>query len=384
MIASENYTSKAVMAVQGSVLTNKYAEGYPYKRYYEGCEFLDEIEALAVARVKKLFGVEYANVQPHSGSQANMGIYFANLNFGDCIMGMDLSCGGHLTHGANVSFSGKLFKVVSYGVNKDTGRIDFDEVKDLAFKFKPRLIIAGASAYPRQIDFAKFHVIAKEINAFLMADIAHIAGLIVGKVHPDPVPYCDFIGGTTHKTLRGPRGGFILARKEYGDKINSSIFPGIQGGPLMHVVAAKAVAFREALSKDFRIYQQNIVKNTKVLADALLSSGFQLVTGGTDNHLCLVNLTGKKITGKEAAHNLDKAGITANKNRIPYDPLDSVHTSGLRLGTAALTTRGLKEKDIQKVAELICDVLNHIGNSKKINSVRGEVRKICKKFPVRI
>lgn len=384
MIASENYTSKAVMAVQGSVLTNKYAEGYPAKRFYQGCEFLDKIEAVAIDRLKKIFGAEHANVQPHCGSSANMAIYFSVLKPGDCIMGMDLASGGHLTHGATASFSGKIFKSVAYGVNKNTLLIDYDEARQLALKHKPKLIIVGASAYPRQIDFKKFWQIAKEVKAYIMADIAHIAGLIAGKVHPDPVPYYDFIGGTTHKTLRGPRGGFILSKKEFAKKVDSAVFPGIQGGPLMHVIAAKAVAFKEALMPEFIKYQEQIVKNAKVLSRELIRAGFNLTTGGTDNHLMLVDLRSKHITGKEASLALDKAGITANKNRIPFDPLNAVNASGVRLGTPALTTRGMKEEQCMEIAELIAKVLSNINSGKAIKEVRKKVKILCAKYPVKI
>ena len=384
MIASENYTSKAVMAVQGSVLTNKYAEGYPEKRFYQGCEYLDKVEAEAISRLKKMFGAEHANVQPHAGSQANMAIYLSCLNPGDTIMGMDLASGGHLTHGASVSFSGKFFKAVSYGVSEYTNLLDYEAIRNLAKTHKPKLLIAGASAYPRQIDFKKFHDIAKEVGALFMADIAHIAGLIVGKVHPDPVPYCDFIGGTTHKTLRGPRGGFILCKNEWMKKVDSAVFPGIQGGPLMHVVAAKAVAFKEALQPEFREYQQQIVKNAKVIADYLSKNGFNLVTGGTDNHLMLVDLRNKQLTGREAALALDKAGITANKNRIPFDPLSAFETSGVRLGAPALTTRGMKEEQCLAIAEMIADILNHPTSAKVTAGVRKKVKVLCNKFPVEI
>jgi len=384
MIASENYTSKAVMALQGSVLTNKYAEGYPEKRFYQGCEYLDKVEAEAISRLKKMFGAEHANVQPHAGSQANMAIYLSCLNPGDTIMGMDLASGGHLTHGASVSFSGKFFKAVSYGVSEYTNLLDYEAIRNLAKKHKPKLLIAGASAYPRQIDFKKFHDIAKEVGALFMADIAHIAGLIVGKVHPDPVPYCDFIGGTTHKTLRGPRGGFILCKSEWMKKVDSAVFPGIQGGPLMHVVAAKAVAFKEALQPEFREYQKQIVKNAKVIADYLSKNGFNLVTGGTDNHLMLVDLRNKQLTGREAALAMDKAGITANKNRIPFDPLKAFETSGVRLGTPALTTRGMKEDQCLAIAEMIADILNHPTSAKVAAGVRKKVKVLCNKFPVEI
>lgn len=384
MIASENYISKAVMAVQGSVLTNKYAEGYPKIRFYQGCEYLDKIETEAVRRLKKMFKAEHANVQPHSGSQANMAVFFSVLNAGDCIMGMDLACGGHLTHGVMANFSGKLFKPVFYGVDRRTNLLDYEKIRQLALKHKPKLIIAGASAYPRYIDFKKFHKIAEEIGAYLLSDVAHIAGLIIGNVHPDPVPYSDFVVGTTHKTLRGPRGGFILCKKKYTKKVDASVFPGIQGGPLMHVVAAKAVAFKEALKQEFKKYQKQIVKNAKVIAEELLKSGFNLITGGTDNHLILIDLRNKNITGREAALSLDKAGVTVNKNRIPYDPLDAVHTSGIRLGTPAITTRGMKENQCREIAELIIKVLNNISSNKIIKEVRGKVKKLCSKFPVEI
>ncbi|MFH1824247.1 MAG: serine hydroxymethyltransferase [Candidatus Firestonebacteria bacterium] len=384
MIASENYTSKAIMAVQGSVLTNKYAEGYPGKRFYEGCEFLDEIESVAINRLKKIFHSEHANVQPHSGSSANMAIYFSILNPGDVLMGMDITCGGHLTHGTEVSFSGKIYKAVSYGVNKNTYLLDYEEIRRLALKYKPKLIICGASAYPRQIDFKKFKEIAEEVKAYLMADIAHITGLIVGKVHPDPVPYCDFIGGTTHKTLRGPRGGFILTKKEFAKRVDAAVFPGLQGGPLMHIIAAKAVAFKEAMTSKFKKYQVNIIRNCKVLADELIKGGFNLITGGTDNHLILIDLRNKRITGRESALSLDEAGITANKNRIPYDPLSSWNTSGIRLGTPAITTRGMGVDEMKEIAELISNVLNDSQSHKVIKAVREKVKILCKKFPVEI
>ncbi|OGF47176.1 MAG: serine hydroxymethyltransferase [Candidatus Firestonebacteria bacterium RIFOXYC2_FULL_39_67] len=384
MIASENYASKAVMAAQGSVLTNKYAEGYPYKKFYEGCQYASEIEQLAIDRMQKLFNAEHVNVQPHSGSSANLAVFIAVLQAGDVVMGMDLSCGGHLTHGAPANISGKTYKIVSYGVNRDTNLLDYDEIRQLALKHRPKLIIAGASAYPRIIDFKKFKDIAAEAGAYFMADIAHIAGLIAGKVHPDASPYADFVTGTTHKTLSGPRGGFIISRKEFAKKIDSAVFPGIQGGPLVHVIAAKAVCFKQAMTPEFRKYQQQVVKNAKVLAAELVKRGFKLVTGGTDNHLMLVDLRGLNITGRDAALVLDDSGITINKNGIPYDTMNVWHTSGIRIGTPAITTRGMKEGQMPEIAELIDRVLKNIKSPKVHKEVAGKVKQLCKKFPVKI
>ncbi len=399
MIASENIVSKAVLEAQGSILTNKYAEGYPGHRYYGGCEFVDVAETLARERAKKLFGCEYANVQPHSGSQANMGVYLTVLKPGDTIMGMDLSHGGHLTHGAKANFSGKLFNIVSYGVNKDTERIDYDELMKLAKEHKPKIIVAGASAYPRIIDFKKFREVADAVGAFLMTDMAHIAGLVAAGLHPSPVPYSDFVTTTTHKTLRGPRGGMILIGKDSENKmgivapksgrvkmmselIDSTIFPGIQGGPLMHVIAGKAVAFKEALSDEFKVYQNQIIKNCQTLAKSLTDNGFRLVSGGSDNHLLLVDLTSKGVTGKDAEAALDKAGITVNKNGIPFDKQSPMVTSGIRVGTAALSTRGMKEAEMEQIGGWFNEVISNIGNDKILADIAGEVKKLCDKFPI--
>ncbi|MBR6201104.1 MAG: serine hydroxymethyltransferase [Spirochaetales bacterium] len=399
MIASENIVSKAVLEAQGSILTNKYAEGYPGHRYYGGCEFVDVAETLARDRAKKLFGCEYANVQPHSGSQANMGVYLTVLKPGDTIMGMDLSHGGHLTHGAKANFSGKLFNIVSYGVNKDTERIDYDELMRLAKEHKPKIIVAGASAYPRIIDFKKFREVADAVGAFLMTDMAHIAGLVAAGLHPSPVPYSDFVTTTTHKTLRGPRGGMILIGKDsenklgivapksgrtkmYSELIDSTIFPGIQGGPLMHVIAGKAVALKEALSDEFKAYQSQIIKNCQTLAKSLTDNGFRLVSGGSDNHLLLVDLTPKGVTGKDAEAALDKAGITVNKNGIPFDKQSPMVTSGIRVGTAALSTRGMKESEMEQIGGWFNEVISNIGNDKILSDIAAEVKKLCDKFPI--
>ncbi len=382
MIASENFVSEAVMEAEGSAFMNKYAEGYPGRRYYGGCENMDVVERLAVERLNMLFGSEFANVQPHSGSQANMAVYFAILNPGDTILSMSLAHGGHLSHGAKVSFSGRLFNVVHYGVSKDTEQIDFDEVGAKALKHRPRLIVAGASAYPRTINFEEFKMIADEVGAYLMVDMAHIAGLVAAGIHPSPVPFADFVTSTTHKTLRGPRGGFILAKEQYARLINSQIFPGIQGGPLMHVIAAKAVAFKEALEAEFKTYQQNIVKNARQLATTLKDRGFRLVSGGTDNHMVLVDLTDKKITGKEAEEVLEMAGITVNKNAIPFDPQPPTVTSGIRIGTPAITTRGLTEKDVEEVANYIADILLDPSNDSLIRDVRLKIKAICDRYPL--
>ena len=383
MIASENIVSKAVMQAQGSVLTNKYAEGYPGKRYYGGCEYVDIVEQLAIDRAKKLFGAEYANVQPHSGAQANTAVYFALLEPGDTILGMNLTDGGHLTHGSPVNISGKYFKIIPYGVDKETERIDYDELERLAKEHQPKLIVGGASAYSRIIDFERMAQIAKSVGAYFMVDMAHIAGLVAAGLHPSPVPYADVVTTTTHKTLRGPRGGLILCRDaEFGKQFNKAIFPGIQGGPLMHVVAAKAVAFKEALSDEFKVYQQQVLDNAKALSDELVKKGFRIVSGGTDNHLMLVDLRSKNITGKEAQFLLDEIGITANRNTIPFEPLSPFVTSGIRLGTPALTTRGLKEEDIREVADIIADVIENREDSAVIEAAKAKVQAICKKFPL--
>ena len=383
MIASENIVSKAVMQAQGSVLTNKYAEGYPGKRYYGGCEYVDVVEQLAIDRAKKLFGAEYANVQPHSGAQANTAVYFALLQPGDTILGMNLTDGGHLTHGSPVNISGKYFKIIPYGVDKETERIDYDELERLAKEHQPKLIVGGASAYSRVIDFERMAQIAKSVGAYLMIDMAHIAGLVAAGLHPSPVPYADVVTTTTHKTLRGPRGGLILCRDaEFGKQFNKAIFPGIQGGPLMHVIAAKAVAFKEALSDEFKVYQQQVLDNAKALADELVKKGFRIVSGGTDNHLMLVDLRSKNITGKEAQFLLDEIGITANRNTIPFEPLSPFVTSGIRLGTPALTTRGLKEEDIREVADIIADVIENREDGAVIETAKAKVQAICKKFPL--
>ena len=383
MIASENIVSTAVMQAQGSILTNKYAEGYPGKRYYGGCEYVDVVEQLAIDRAKKLFGAEYANVQPHSGAQANTAVYFALLQPGDTILGMNLTDGGHLTHGSPVNISGKYFKIIPYGVDKETERIDYDELERLAKEHQPKLIVGGASAYSRVIDFERMAQIAKSVGAYFMVDMAHIAGLVAAGLHPSPVPYADVVTTTTHKTLRGPRGGLILCRDaEFGKQFNKAIFPGIQGGPLMHVVAAKAVAFKEALSDEFKVYQQQVLDNAKALADELVKKGFRIVSGGTDNHLMLVDLRSKNITGKEAQFLLDEIGITANRNTIPFEPLSPFVTSGIRLGTPALTTRGLKEEDTREVADIIADVIENREDSAVIEAAKAKVQAICKKFPL--
>ncbi len=382
MIASENFVSEAVLAAQGSIMTNKYAEGYPAKRYYGGCEYVDVVESLAIERCKRLFGADHVNVQPHSGTQANMGVYFAVLQPGDTILGMNLSHGGHLSHGSPANFSGRLYNVVAYGVSRDTETIDFNEVEDQAKKHRPKLIVVGASAYPRTIDFQMFREIADRTGAAVMADIAHIAGLVATGIHPSPVPVCEFVTSTTHKTLRGPRGGLIMCKQDRAAIINSRVFPGMQGGPLMHVIAAKAVAFQEALSAEFKTYQSQIVKNAQALAAALAAEGFRLVSGGTDNHLMLVDLTGQGITGKEAQEVLDQAGITVNKNGIPFDTLGPQVTSGIRLGTPALTTRGMKEEEMGIIAGFIARILKDTKNQDKVLEVRGNVAKLCQRFPL--
>ena len=382
MIASENFVSEAVLAAQGSIMTNKYAEGYPAKRYYGGCEYVDVVESLAIERCKRLFGADHVNVQPHSGTQANMGVYFAVLQPGDTILGMNLSHGGHLSHGSPANFSGRLYNVVAYGVSRDTETIDFNEVEDQAKKHRPKLIVVGASAYPRTIDFQMFREIADRTGAAVMADIAHIAGLVATGLHPSPVPVCEFVTSTTHKTLRGPRGGLIMCKQDRAAIINSRVFPGMQGGPLMHIIAAKAVAFQEALSVEFKTYQAQIIKNAQALAAALAAEGFRLVSGGTDNHLMLVDLTGQGITGKEAQEVLDQAGITVNKNGIPFDTLGPQVTSGIRLGTPALTTRGMKEEEMRIIAGFIARILKDTKNQDKVLEVRGNVAKLCQRFPL--
>ena len=382
LIASENFVSKAVMQAQGSVLTNKYAEGYPKKRYYGGCGFIDDIEQLAIDRIKEIFKAEYANVQPHSGSQANMAIFYAFLKPGDTVLGMDLSHGGHLTHGSPVNFSGKYFNIVPYGVNKSTETIDYDELRKTALQNKPKMIIAGASAYPRIIDFKKFRDIADEAGCYLMVDMAHIAGLVAADLHPSPIPYADFVTTTTHKTLRGPRGGIILAKAKYEKELNSAIFPGIQGGPLEHIIAAKAVAFKEALSENFKNYQMQVVFNAAALANTLKNNGFSLISGGTDNHLMLVDFRKSEMTGKQAEALLDEVGITVNKNKVPFDERSPFVTSGIRIGTPAVTTRGMKESEMVKIGELITEVLQNPDDEAIKNSVKKEVKLLCSKFPL--
>jgi len=382
LIASENFVSEAVLEALGSVLTNKYAEGYPGRRYYGGCEVVDVVEELAIARAKELFGAEHANVQPHSGAQANMAVYFAVLQPGDTILGPNLTHGGHLTAGSPVNYSGKLYRVVPYGVRRDTERIDLDEVRDLARRHRPKLIIAGGSAFPRAIDFAPFAEIAREVDALLMADIAHPAGLVAAGLHPSPVGLADFVTTTTHKTLRGPRGGMILCRARDAALIDRVVMPGVQGGPLMHVIAAKAVAFKEALTPEWRAYQAQIVRNARALADALLARGYRLVSGGTDTHLILVDLTPRGLTGKEAQEALDRAWITVNKNTIPFDTRSPMVTSGIRLGTPAVTTRGMKEPEMVQIAELIDRVLSNPGSATVEAAVRAEVQELTNRFPL--
>ncbi len=382
MIASENYCSKAVMEAQGSVMTNKYAEGYPRKRYYGGCEFVDQTEQLAIDRAKELFGADHANVQPHSGSQANFAVFMAALKPGDTIMGMDLSNGGHLTHGSPVNVSGLLYNVVAYGIDPETHRINYDQLEKLATENKPKLIIAGYSAYPRELDFAAYKQIADKVGALLMVDMAHFAGLVAGGVHPSPVPHADFVTTTTHKTLRGPRGGMILCTDEWAKKVNSRIFPGIQGGPLEHVIAAKAVAYGEALKPEFKTYCQQVVKNAQALANSLSEHGYDLVTGGTDNHLVLVDLTKKGITGKLAEAQLDKAAITVNKNTVPNETQSPFVTSGIRIGSPALTTRGMKEEHMTLVAEWMHQVLSDPENDSVLSDVRSKVKELCEQFPI--
>jgi len=382
LIASENFVSRAVLAAMGSVMTNKYAEGYPHARYYGGCHVVDRAEDLARDRAKELFGCDHVNVQPHSGSQANMAVYFSVLQPGDTILAMNLAHGGHLTHGSPVNFSGKLYNIIPYGVDKNTERIDFAEVERLAVEHKPKMIVCGASAYPREIDAEQFRAIADKVGALLFFDIAHIAGLIAAKCHKDPVPFCHFLTSTTHKTLRGPRGGMIMSTAEYAKVIDKNIFPGMQGGPLMHVIAAKAVAFREALQPSFREYQKKVVANAKALAGELLSLDYHLVSGGTDNHLILVNLTTKSVTGKAAEAALDRAGITVNKNAVPFDTQSPFVTSGIRVGTPAATTRGFGEDDMKLIARWIDRVVRNVENEKEIEAVRAEVLEACGNHPL--
>lgn len=383
LIASENFVSKAVMEAAGSVFTNKYAEGYPEKRYYGGCANADTVEQLAIDRLKKIFGAKFANVQPHSGSQANMGVYVSLLEAGDKILGMGLSSGGHLTHGYKINFSGKNYVGIEYGLNPETEMLDYDEIRRLAIQEKPQIIVAGASAYSRVIDFKKFREIADEVGAYLMVDMAHIAGLVAAGEHPNPMEYADIVTSTTHKTMRGPRGGIILTNnEEIAKKIDKAIFPGIQGGPLMHIIAAKAVAFKEALSPEFKEYQKQVVKNAKAMADALVKGGLRIVSGGTDNHLMLVDLRPKGVTGKMAEEGLEKAGITCNKNSIPNDPEKPFITSGIRLGTPAITARGMKEDEAGQIAEMIIKVLENVNDDEKIAEVKNEVLKLVEKFPL--
>ncbi len=380
LIASENFASKAVMEAMGSPLNNKYAEGYPDKRYYGGCEVVDKIENIAKDRLKELFDAEHVNVQPHSGSQANMAVYFAVLKPGDTVLGMNLSHGGHLTHGSPVNFSGKLFNIVSYEVSKETGMIDYEEVRKIALEKKPRLIVAGASAYPRIIDFEKFRKIADEIGAYLMVDMAHIAGLVAAKLHPSPIPYADFVTTTTHKTLRGPRGGAILCKEKYAKDIDKSIFPGMQGGPLMHIIAAKAVCFKEAMEESFKEYSKQVIKNAAVLAEELKKYGFNLVSGGTDNHLILVDLTNKNITGKAMEKLLDSVGVTVNKNTVPFETLSPFVTSGIRIGTPAVTTRGFKEEEMKEIAYIINLITEN--PEEGITEAKERVKALCDKYPL--
>ncbi len=382
LIASENYASKAVLEAQGTIFTNKYAEGYPNRRYYGGCEYADVVENLAIERAKKLFGAEYVNVQPHSGTQANMAVYFSILKPGDTILGMSLSHGGHLSHGASVNFTGMIYKTWFYGVNRNTGYIDMDEVRELAEMRKPKIIVVGASAYSRFIDFEGFSKIAQSVGAYLLADIAHIAGLVAVGEHPSPFPHADFVSSTTHKTMRGPRGGLIMCKEAYAKSIDKIVFPGIQGGPLMHIIAAKAVAFKEALSDEFKAYQQQVVRNAKRLASTLINHGFKIISGGTDNHLMLIDLSSMGITGKDAEEALDKAGITANKNAVPYDDKPPSISSGLRLGTPGVTTRGMREKEMDEIAEIISAILKNVKNPSALVQINKTVKGLCKRFPV--
>ena len=382
LIASENIVSEAVLEAQGSIFTNKYAEGYPGKRYYGGCDYADVIETMAIERARELFQAEYANVQAHSGSQANMAVYFAALKPGDKVLGMDLAHGGHLTHGSPVNFSGQLYNFISYGVDRETGRINMEEVERVAHEHRPRMIVAGASAYPRIIDFEAFRVIADQVGALFMVDMAHIAGLVAAGVHPSPVPYADYVTTTTHKTMRGPRGGLILAKEEFGKSLNSNIFPGIQGGPLMHVIAAKAVGFKEAMSEDFVLYQQQVVKNSQTLGAELTRNGYKVVSGGSDNHLLLLDLTNKDITGKDAEEILESAGLTVNKNAIPFDTQSRFVTGGIRVGTPAVTSRGLKESEMKQVAEWMNRSILNRRDEQEIAKIRSEVRELCERFPL--
>jgi glycine hydroxymethyltransferase len=382
LIASENIASRAVMAAQGSVMTNKYAEGYPDKRYYGGCEFVDVAEKLAIDRAQKLFGADYTNVQPHSGSQANMAAYFAVLQPGDTVLGMDLSHGGHLTHGAKASFSGQFYRFIHYGVDKESGRIDYAALRRLAREHRPKLIVAGASAYPRILDFEAFASICAEVDAYLMVDMAHIAGLVATGLHPSPVPYAHIVTSTTHKTLRGPRGGLILSRDEFKDKLRSEVFPGIQGGPLMHVIAAKAVAFKEALAPQFKTYQQQVLVNAQTLAECLLNAGLHLVSGGTDNHLMLVDLSRWNITGKDAEKALGQAGITVNKNTVPFDQRGPFVTSGIRLGTPFVTSRGIRTEEMKRIGAMIIQVLQHMADPTVLEKIRCQVAELCQSHPL--
>lgn len=382
LIASENVVSEAVLEAQGCVMTNKYAEGYPGKRYYGGCEFVDEVESLAIARAKELFGADHANVQPHSGTQANMTVYLAVLKPGDSYLGMNLAHGGHLSMGSPVNFSGMLYRVIPYGVSEQTETIDYDGLERLAKEQRPKLIVAGASAYPRIIDYGRFRKIADEVGALFMVDMAHIAGLVAAGLHPSPVPFADFVTTTTHKTLRGPRGGMVLCRAEHAKAIDSKVFPGLQGGPLMHVIAAKAVALKEALSPEFKSYQQQIIKNARELAQALMSNGFRLTSGGTDNHLMLVDLRKSELTGKVAQETLDRARITVNKNAVPFDTRSPFVTSGIRIGTPAVTTRGMKEKEMELIGDFIVRALKHPADEQVLRTIAGEVGELCRQFPV--
>jgi len=382
LIASENFVSEAVLEAQGSVMTNKYAEGYPGHRYYGGCEYVDIVETLAIERCKKLFGAEHVNVQPHAGVQANMAVYFAVLQPGDTILGMDLAHGGHLSHGSPASFSGRFYRGITYGVDRQTETIDFNVVEDQARKHKPKIIVVGGSAYPRTIDYRPFREIADQTGAVIMADIAHIGGLVAAGLHPSPVPMCEFVTMTTHKTLRGPRGGLIMCKKEFAASLDNKVFPGMQGGPLMHIIAAKAVAFREALTDDFMAYQAQIVKNAKVIADTLTSEGYRLVSGGTDTHLVLIDLTAQGISGMEAQELLDRTGITVNKNRIPFDAKSAQVTSGIRVGTPAVTTRGMKEEEMKTIALLISEILKHPHDETRLLNIREEVKTLCHRFPL--
>lgn len=382
MIASENFTSLAVMEAQGSVLTNKYAEGLPFRRYYGGCEFVDIAEDLAIKRVKELFGAEHANVQPHSGSQANMAVYLSVLKPGDTIMGMNLAHGGHLTHGAKVNFSGKVFNVIQYGVDPETELIDYDQMYELAKEHKPKLIVGGASAYPRVIDWAKMREIADKVGALFMVDMAHYAGLIAGGEYPNPVPYAHFVTSTTHKTLRGPRSGFVLCKEEFAKQVDKTVFPGIQGGPLMHVIAAKAIAFKEAMTEEFKDYARQTILNARVLAEELMREGFKVISGGTDSHIVLVDLRNFNLTGKQVEEALGRANITVNKNAVPFDPQKPTITSGIRIGTPALTTRGMKEEEMKLIAGFIARIVKNIDSEQVINQIKEEVRELCERYPL--